>query len=86
MTAFLVLLSAFVAYILPSVIARLRNHKNTNSLFIINLFFGWTILGWVICLAWSFSSNVAEKKVDTAAPNKGPHPNWNVETKPDANK
>jgi hypothetical protein len=31
-------------------------------IFILNLFFGWSLLGWVICLAWSFSSDVRETR------------------------
>lgn len=45
-------------YFLPVIIAYNRNHNNLIPIFIIDLFFGWTLLGWVICLAWSTSSNV----------------------------
>jgi hypothetical protein len=66
---------------LPSVVARLRNHKNTNSICIINLFFGWTILGWVICLAWSASSNVHEKQKPKESETK-PHEFWTTPPTP----
>jgi hypothetical protein len=42
-------------YLLPGIIALQRKHKNANPLFIVNLFFGWTFIGWVGCLAWSLS-------------------------------
>ncbi|SHG52776.1 Short C-terminal domain-containing protein [Fodinibius roseus] len=46
----------FGAYFLPSLVAMLRRHDNTGSIFVLNLLLGWTILGWVIGLVWSFSS------------------------------
>ena len=54
----LLLALSFSAYFLPNIIAYFRNHRNFNPIFIINLFFGWTVIGWIVCLAWSLSSNV----------------------------
>lgn len=52
----------FCTYFLPSLIAIFRFHNSKNSIAVINLFFGWTILGWVICLAWCVSGNVDPTK------------------------
>jgi hypothetical protein len=41
------------AYFLPSFIAQKK--PNANSVFVINLFFGWTLIGWVIALAMAVS-------------------------------
>jgi hypothetical protein len=38
---------------LPTLVARSRNHPNTPAIFLVNLFFGWTFLGWVIALIWA---------------------------------
>jgi cytochrome c biogenesis protein CcdA len=51
-------LFAFIAfgigvYFLPTFIAVNREHPDRYAIFIINLFFGWTFLGWIACLAWS---------------------------------
>ena len=46
-----------VLYFLPSAVAVLNKHKQINPIMIINLLLGWTILGWVIALAWSVSNN-----------------------------
>lgn len=49
------LLSAIVVgffYFLPTIIAEDKNNK--ASIFVVNLFFGWTLIGWVLCLAWAF--------------------------------
>jgi len=40
-------------YFLPTLIAFLRQHKNKLAIFLLNLFLGWTILGWVVSLVWS---------------------------------
>jgi hypothetical protein len=43
-------------YFLPALWAVKRGHHNAGSIFIINLFLGWTVLAWIVCLAWSFSA------------------------------
>lgn len=59
--SFVVLFVIAILYFLPSVIASRRKNKSANSIFVVNLFLGWTLLGWVIALAWSVS-NQEEKK------------------------
>lgn len=43
-------------YFLPFIIALSRGHHQTGMIFILNLFLGWTFLGWVVALALSFSA------------------------------
>jgi len=43
-------------YMLPTVIARSRCHRSTSSIGIVNFFLGWTLIGWVVSLAWAVSS------------------------------
>lgn len=43
----------FVIYFLPTLIAFLRQHKNSLAIFLLNLLLGWTVLGWVVSLVWS---------------------------------
>jgi len=52
-------LMAFLAaiYFIPLIIAGCREHPNVVPIGIVNLFFGWTLLGWVAMLAWSLSSD-----------------------------
>lgn len=47
-----------ILYMLPTLNAHSRKHLNTVPIACINLFFGWTVVGWIICVAWSFSSHV----------------------------
>jgi hypothetical protein len=46
-----------ILYFLPFIISNSRKHKNQTSIFFTNLFFGWTVLGWLVCFIWAFSSN-----------------------------
>lgn len=41
-------------YFLPAFIARQK--PNANSIFVINLFLGWTLIGWVIALAMAVNN------------------------------
>lgn len=43
-------------YFLPSINASTREHRNKDMITLTNLFFGWTIIGWIIALIWSFSA------------------------------
>lgn len=43
------------AYMAPWIIALVRKKRNATPILIVNLVFGWTMLGWVVCLAWAFS-------------------------------
>jgi hypothetical protein len=43
-------------HFLPAIVAALRHSRHTAAIFLINLFLGWTIIGWVIALAWAFTS------------------------------
>jgi hypothetical protein len=48
-------LCMIVAYLAPSIIARVRGIRHAGSLVVFNVFFGWTIFGWIACLAWACS-------------------------------
>lgn len=40
-------------YFLPALVAVIRNHSNLMAIAILNLFLGWTLIGWVGALVWS---------------------------------
>jgi hypothetical protein len=46
-------------YCLPAIAAKRRNHNNYGSILILNLFLGWTLIGWIAALIWAASDNVA---------------------------
>lgn len=47
------LLFGLTLLFLPTLIARSRKHPNILPIFLVNLFFGWTFIGWVISLVWA---------------------------------
>ncbi|WP_033063671.1 superinfection immunity protein [Pseudomonas brassicacearum] len=53
---FILLAIAFIAYFLPTFIASKRDHPNGTSIFLLNLFLGWTFIGWLGALIWSASA------------------------------
>lgn len=59
--AAVIFIIGFCLYFLPSLIAWLREHAYVNSITVINLFLGWTLIGWVVCLAWSLSPQKEKK-------------------------
>ena len=40
-------------YFCPAIVARKRRHRNMKALLVLNIFLGWTLLGWVGCLVWA---------------------------------
>jgi hypothetical protein len=52
----LLLLPFGAIHFLPSIVAALRNSRHTLAIFLINLFLGWTVIGWIIALIWAFTS------------------------------
>jgi hypothetical protein len=56
--AVLVSVSAFV-YLLPTFIAGWRRNPRTTAIFVLNIFLGWTFLGWVAALVWAFAGYTA---------------------------
>lgn len=46
-----------VIYFVPSVVARARMHENVTAIAALNLFLGWTFVGWVAALVWANTNN-----------------------------
>lgn len=40
-------------YFLPSIIG--RHKRNFPAIFILNLFLGWTVIGWLVALVWALT-------------------------------
>jgi hypothetical protein len=56
--------------LLPILIAGMRSVKNFGWIFVINLFLGWTMVGWVVALIWALRD--APKYQTTFAPSLPP--------------
>ena len=44
-------------YFIPTMIAIGRHKRNTLAIFALNLFLGWSFIGWVAALIWSLASD-----------------------------
>src|SRR5688572_12949173 len=40
-------------YFLPTIVALARGHHNAVAILLLNLFLGWTGIGWILALVWS---------------------------------
>jgi hypothetical protein len=45
------LLFLAIVYFFPTIVG-LRHH-NSTAIFLLNLFLGWTFVGWVVALVWA---------------------------------
>jgi hypothetical protein len=43
-------------YFLPTIIARSRHLPEGTAIAMLNLFLGWTFIGWVIALIWAITA------------------------------
>ena len=48
----------FLIYFLPTIVALVRHKRNTLSIFLLNLFLGWTLIGWIVALVWASTVDV----------------------------
>jgi hypothetical protein len=52
----IIIICVVVAYILPGIIATMRQHHQAGAIFALNLFAGWTLIGWIASLVWAVSA------------------------------
>ncbi len=48
-----IVLIALAIYFIPTFVANSKKKDNTTAIFLLNLFLGWTFVGWVIALVWA---------------------------------
>ncbi len=51
----IVVIVGILVYFLPSLVAWQAHKRNMAAIFVLNLLAGWTVVGWVIALVWSFT-------------------------------
>ena len=44
-------------YFIPTFVAHTNQKENTTAICLLNLFLGWTFLGWVLALVWAATKN-----------------------------
>jgi len=48
---------AAVVYLIPTFVSSIRHHRQSGPIAVVNIFLGWTLVGWVVALAWSVSGS-----------------------------
>jgi hypothetical protein len=51
------LLTLFVLYWLPTIIAIVRHAPSALGVAALNFFFGWTVIGWFLALVWALAAH-----------------------------
>ncbi len=59
----IMLIVGVAVYFIPSIIALLRMKKNLFAIIALNFFLGWSLIGWVVSLVWSLSSDSKPQKI-----------------------
>ena len=54
--AALVMMIILCGYFIPAIVAFKGGHGNAAAILILNLFLGWTLIGWVGALVWANTS------------------------------
>jgi predicted PurR-regulated permease PerM len=82
---FFVLGLIIAIYFAPIIVAVDRCHPNLVPITIINIFLGWTLIGWVVALCWSsmhfdkkLQNNFNERHLNYVESLKEPNESWNV--------
>lgn len=57
------IIGAIVIYWVPAVTAQVRHVPNKGSVFVVNLFLGWTVIGWVAALAMAMRDPARQSPV-----------------------
>lgn len=63
--AVLILIVIVSAYLFPTVNAVRRQHNNIAAIAVLNILLGWTFVGWVGALVWSFTNDRTIVDVET---------------------
>lgn len=61
LVAVFLFLFCIMTYFFPSIISYIRGKKNSLSIFLGNIFFGWTLVGWLILLIIACSTSAVDK-------------------------
>jgi hypothetical protein len=48
----------FLMYFLPTLIAFARSKRDTTAILLLNIFLGWTFIGWIVALVWAAKNDV----------------------------
>jgi hypothetical protein len=62
-------------YFVPTIVAAIRKVPNVGSVIVINIFLGWSVIGWVVALAMAArSAPVPQQVIVNQHPGYAPGP------------
>ncbi len=56
-TVAIVLIFGLFIYFIPYIVSSARGKQNSLAIFLLNIFLGWTLVGWVVALVWAVSKD-----------------------------
>ena len=57
----IILIVLCVPYFIPTIIAYSRHKASRAAILALNLFLGWTFIGWVVALVWALKVDAADR-------------------------
>ncbi|WP_200286529.1 superinfection immunity protein [Pantoea ananatis] len=57
----IIFLAMILGYLLPGIIASGRGHLNAGAIWVLNVALGWSGIGWVAALVWSFTNSDSKR-------------------------
>jgi len=63
------LLFLTLLYFMPTIVG--HNHRNVLSIFLVNFFLGWTVIGWIVAMIWACSADARPQVLMIAGPGPG---------------
>jgi hypothetical protein len=52
-SVFVAIVIVAALYFVPSIVAQVRRHHRRRAIFLVNLFLGWSLIGWIGALWWA---------------------------------
>jgi len=61
--ALLILAIFALLYFIPGVVAQSRQHHQRSAIWVLNIFLGWTVIGWIAALVWASTETTGQQRV-----------------------
>lgn len=52
-----------LVYFIPAIVANKKNHDSYVGILLLNIFLGWSLIGWVVALVWAVTKPQAAPSV-----------------------
>jgi len=62
------LIAALLLYLFPGFVSYFRRHEASMVIILVNIFLGWTLIVWLLCLVWAYSGPDNSQPVKKSKP------------------